>query len=87
MHFANIPNTPLKTFGRKYQQFLSGNYFYPKICITFCCQYAQLSNAVSEKVHLNLIISFPRIKLQTHYHSPKKVAGKLFTHSFCALIN
>ena len=57
----------LKTYsGSKILQFDTRSSFLVKIYIIFYCQYAEFRNAAYQKIHLNLLQSFLKIKLKPH---------------------
>ena len=67
IHFFFIPTLILRNhYGNKILQFDTGSSFLVKIHIIFYCQYAKLRNAVYEKVHLDLLQNFLKIKLKAH---------------------
>ena len=47
----------------KILQFDTGSSFLMKVYIMFYCQYVKFRNAAYEKIHLNLLQSFLKIKL------------------------
>ena len=52
--------------------------------IHFYYQYAKFRIAVYEKVHLDLLQSFLKIKLKAHSQLPKKIVNKFCNPCFCA---
>ena len=67
-----MPKHLLRTYhGNKILQFDTGSSFLLKIHINFYYQYAKFRNAAYEKVHLNLLQSFLKIKLKAHRHLSK----------------
>ena len=63
----------LRTYhGTKILQSDTGSSFLLKIHINFYYQYAKFGNAAYEKVHLDLLQSFLKIKLQAHNQLSKK---------------
>ena len=57
----------LKTYsGSKILQFDTRSSFLVKIYIIFYCQYAEFRNAAYQKIHLDLLQSFLKIKLKPH---------------------
>ena len=77
--------TPLlRTYhGSKILQFDTGSSFLMKIHINFFCQYAKFRNAPYEKVSLDLLQSFLKIKLKAHSQLSKKCVDKFCCPSFC----
>ena len=60
-----MPMLLLRTYhGSKILQFDTGSSFLPKIHINFYYQYVKFRNAAYEKVHLELLQSFLKIKLK-----------------------
>ena len=55
-----------------------------KIHIVFYCQYAEFRNTPYQKVHLDLLQSFLKIKLKAHGQLSKKFVDKFCSPSFCA---
>ena len=51
--------------------------FLVEIHIIFYCQYAKFRNAAYEKVHLDLLQSFFKIKIKAHSQLSKKCVNKL----------
>ena len=50
-----------------------GSSFLLKIHMNFCYQYAKLRSATYEKIHLDLLQSFPKMKLKVHSQLSKKI--------------
>ena len=62
-----MPKLLLRTYhGSKILQFDTGSSFLLKIHIRFYYQYAKFRNAAYEKVHLDLLQIFLKIKLKTY---------------------
>ena len=77
-----MPTLLLRTYhGSKTLQFDTGSSFLLKIHI-FYYQYAKFRNAAYEKVHLDLLQIFLKIKLKTHSKLSKK-----FVDKFCSDCN
>ena len=57
--------------------------FLLKIHINFHDQYAKFRSATYEKVHLDLLQSFLKVKLKTHSQLSKKFLDKFCSPSFC----
>ena len=55
-----------------------------EIHMIFYCQWAKFRNAAHEKVHLDLLQSFLKIKLKAHNQLSKKIVDKFFSSSFFA---
>lgn len=53
-----------------------------KDSLTFCCQYVQSHNAVSEKVPFDLSITFSKITLKVHNHSLLNLWMNYLTYLF-----
>ena len=51
------------------------------------CQYAKFRNAAYEKVHLDLLQSFFKIKLKAHSQLSEKCVDKFCSPSFCAILS
>ena len=62
----------------------TGSSFLLKIHINFYYQYVKFRNAAFEKVHLDLLQSFSKIKLNTHIQLSKKFMDKFCSLTFCA---
>ena len=58
--------------------------FLMEIHIIFYCQQAKFRNAAYEKVHVDLLQSFLKIKLKAHNQLSKNIADKFFSSSFFA---
>ena len=56
-------------------------------CIIFYCQYAKFRNTAYEKVHLDLLQSFFKIKLKAHSQLSKNCLDKFCSPSFCAILS
>ena len=56
--------------------------FLVEIHIIFYCQYAKFRNAAYEKVHLDLLQNFFKIKLKAHSQLSKKFVDKFCSPSF-----
>ena len=67
----------------KILHFDTGTSFLLKIHINFYYQYAKFRNAAFEKVHLDLLQSFLKIKLKAHSQLSKKFVDKFCNPSFC----
>ena len=75
-----MPTLLLRTYyGSNILQIDTGLSFLLKIYILFCCQYAKFPNAEYEKVHLDLLQSFIKIRPQGHSQFSKK-----FVDKFCS---
>ena len=61
--------------------------FLVEIHIIFYCQYAKFRNAAYEKVHLDLLQNFFKIKLKAHSQLSKKFVDKFCSPSFCAILS
>ena len=61
--------------------------FLVEIHIIFYCQYAKFRNAAYEKVHLDLLQSFFKIKIKAHSQLSKKCVDKFCSSSFCAILS
>ena len=61
--------------------------FLVEIHIIFFCQYAKFRNAAYEKVHLDLLQNFFKIKLKAHNQLSKKCVDKFCSPSFCAILS
>ena len=61
--------------------------FLVEIHIIFYCQYAKFRNAAYEKVHLDLLQSFFKIKLKAHSQLSEKCVDKFCSPSFCAILS
>ena len=80
-----MPALQLRTYyGSKILQFDTGSSFLLKIHINFYYQYAKFINASYEKVQLDLLQSFLKIKLKAHSQLSKNFVDKFCSHSFCA---
>ena len=80
-----MPTLLLRTYhGSKILQFDTGSPFLLKVHIVFYCQYAKLRNAPYEKVHLDLLQSFLKIKLKAHSQLSIKIVDKFCSPFFCA---
>ena len=80
-----MPTPLLRTYhGSKIQQFDTGNSLLLKIHTNCYYQYAKFRNATHEKVHLDLLQSFLKIKLTAHIQFSKKFVDKFYSPSFCA---
>ena len=53
----------------------------------FYCQYAKVRNAAYEKVHLDLLQSFFKIKIKAHSQLSKKCVDKFCSASFSAILS
>ena len=53
----------------------------------FYCQYVEFRNAAYEKVHLDLLQNFFKIKLKARSQLTKKTVDKFCCPSFCAILN
>ena len=81
-----MPTLLLRTYnGSKVLQFDTGSSFLLKIPINFYCQYAKFGNAAYEKVTLDLIQSFLKIKLKAHGQLSKNFGDKFCIVSFFVL--
>ena len=67
-------------------QFDTGS-FLLEIHIVFYCQYAKFRIAAYEKVHLDLLQSFFKIKLKAHSQLSEKCVDKFCSPSFCAILS
>ena len=82
-----MPTLLLRTYhGSKILQFDTDNSFLLKIHIIFYCQYAKFRNAAYEKVHLDLLQTFLKIKLTGHSQFSKKFVDKFCSPPFCAFV-
>ena len=80
-----MPTLLLRTYyGSKILQFDTGSSFLQKIRSNLHYQYAKFRNATYEKVHLDLLQSFLKIKLKAHSQLPKKTVNKFCNPCFCA---
>ena len=81
-----MPTLLLRTYhGSKILQCDIGSFFLLKFHIIFYYQYAKFRIAAHEKVHLNLLQSFLKIKLKAHSQLSKNCVDKSCSPSFCAL--
>ena len=71
-------------YGSKILQFNTGSSFLLKIRTNFHYQYAKFRNATYEKVHLDLLQIFLKIKLNAHSQLPKNIVNKFCNPCFCA---
>ena len=72
-----MPRLLLRTYhGSKILQFDAGISFLLKVHVIFYFQYAKFRNAAYEKVHLDLLQSFFKIKLQVLSQLSKKCVDK-----------
>ena len=79
-----MPTLLLRTYhGSKILQFDTGSSFLLKIRKNFYYQHAKFRNAAYEKVHLDLLQSFLKIKLKAHSQFSKKFVDKFCSPSFC----
>ena len=85
-HFFFMSILLLRTYyGSKILQFDTRNSILRKIYIIFYCQQAKFPNAAHEKVHLDLLKSLLKIKLNAHSQLSKKFVDKLYSPSFFAV--
>ena len=66
-------------------QFDTGS-FLLEIHIVFYCQYAKCRIATYEKVHLDLLQSFSKIKLKAHSQLSEKFVDKFCSPFLCAIL-
>ena len=78
-----MPELLLRTYyGSKIMQFDTGSSFLLKIRTNFHYQHAKLRNATYEKVHLDLLQFFLKIKLNAHSQLPKDIVNKFCNPCF-----
>ena len=61
--------------------------FLVEIHIIFYCQYAKFRNAAYEKVHLDLLQNFFKIKVKAHCQLSIKCVDKICSPSFCVVLS
>ena len=61
--------------------------FHGKWRVNFFCQYTKFRNAAYEKVHLDLVQNFFKIKLKVHNQLSKKCLDKFCSPFFCAILS
>ena len=61
--------------------------FLVEIHLIIFCQYAKFCNAAFEKVYLDLLQSFFKIKLKAYSQLSKKSVDKFCAPSFCAILS
>ena len=78
-----MPMLLLRTYhDSKILQFDNGSSLLSKIHIICYCQHAKFRNAAYEKVHLDLLQSFLKIKLKAHGQFSKNFVDKLCSPLF-----
>ena len=73
--------------GSKILQFDNESSFLLKIHVIFYCHYAKFRNAAYEKVHLDLLQSFFKIKRKALSQHSKKFVDKFCNPSFGAIVS
>ena len=83
IHFLFMPTLLLRTYhGSGILHFNTRSPFLLKIHIIFYSQYAEFRNATYEKVQLDLLQSFLKIKLNDHSQFSTKIVNKFSSSPF-----